>query len=273
MAMGRHRTIRTEVHGNVVIASLPDLAWRVFFGLYPLVDDEGRTPADPAFVAGQIFWASSRQLDEVQGALAELDARSLVKLYTVASVKYLAIIGWRDKQAVTYQRIDKPQPAKFPGPDDSSNGSASDSSNGSQNDSTGQVALIPSGIGSGSGSEGIGATASKLASVAVATINEVRGKGRYRPDSEVTLKLCRTLARAKISPDQLPAAIRHIAVPWLGTKYEKSIRPATVLQLDRVRAALDDIEAGNGAATTRLAIADGPRTIRFDDGTTVEVSP
>jgi uncharacterized phage protein (TIGR02220 family) len=257
MAMGRNRTIRTEVHGNVAIASLPDVAWRVFFGLYPLVDDEGRTPADPAFIAGQVFWASPRGLDVVRDALATLAERALVRLDTVDDVSYLEIVGWRDFDSVTYQRIDKPQPAKFPAFESqhgSRNGSKNRSSNGSRSGSRRPAAgkgdcklgMLPGGIGSeGSGEETQRQQgASKLAEKAVEEINRLAGV-HYKPDSKATLDACTKLLAAGHTAEQIVSAIVHVATPWVNTQFHDKIRPATLLQGQRVRDAIEDIEAGN----------------------------
>jgi len=115
--------------------------------------------------------------------------------------------------------------------------------------------------------------ARELAVVACDAINGL-ARTQYRPDSEATLKFCRKLAKARVTPDQLRSAITHVGRPWLGTAYADKIRPQTLLQFDRVRAALDDINAGNG----RNANNNGGRkpnplpsvgSIVFEDGTEV----
>lgn len=136
--MGRIRSIRPEVLTDFTIASLPDLAHRLLFGLYSLVDDAGRAPADPAFVAGAILWAVPRSADEVARAMALLVERELIKTYEVKGVALLEIAGWFDDKSATYQRIEKPQPSKLPmnpSKSRSRNRSKTDSRNGSGNDS------------------------------------------------------------------------------------------------------------------------------------------
>ena len=131
--MGRIRTIKPEVLQTPAIASLPDVAHRTFFGLYSLVDDEGRTPADPLYIAGALFWARPRELAEVAAALELLADRLLVRPYSVVGVRYLEIVGWRDKDAITYQQINKPQPAKHPPPTEiSPSGNVAGSESGSR---------------------------------------------------------------------------------------------------------------------------------------------
>lgn len=112
--MGRIRSVRPEVLSTVEIASLPDYVHRVFFGLYSLVDDEGRAPADPSYVAGQVTWARPRELHETVDALAQLVSRELIRTYEVAGVWYLEIVGFLDDKSATYQRIEKPQPSRLP---------------------------------------------------------------------------------------------------------------------------------------------------------------
>ncbi|MDQ3300768.1 MAG: hypothetical protein M3619_29650 [Myxococcota bacterium] len=91
----------------------------------------------------------------------------------------------------------------------------------------------------------VAADAAVLAAVAVGTIEGITGR-TFRADSEVTLRPCRKLAKRRVAPEQLRAAILHVAQPWVGTKFEDKIRPATLLQFERVTAALDDLAAGNG---------------------------
>lgn len=125
--MGRIRSVKPEILTTPHVASLPDLAWRIYVGIYSLVDDAGRTPADPAYISGSLLWAAPRALHEVQEALLLLAERDLIAPYQVSGVAYLEVSGWRTKGSLAYQVIDHPQLPKYPGPN---------STNGSSNDST-----------------------------------------------------------------------------------------------------------------------------------------
>ena len=52
-------------------------------------------------------------LESVLGILKELSRNGLIETYTVDEIDYLQVTGWH------HQRIDKPQPAKFPGIEES----------------------------------------------------------------------------------------------------------------------------------------------------------
>jgi uncharacterized phage protein (TIGR02220 family) len=97
-----------------------------------------------------------------------------------------------------------------------------------------------------------------LAETGIAEINRIAGT-RYQSDSKETLAACRKLAKAGITSERLRDAIAHVARPWVGTKLADAIRPSTLLQLKRVRDALEDIDARKpiaSAATHRPAIGD-----------------
>lgn len=130
---GRIRTIKPELRDDPAFARLTDRAVRLFCMLLTLVDDGGHCPATPAYLAGQIFYARSCSLNAIGQALAELEGAGFIKRYTAAGAEYLEIAGWADKGSRTHQRIDKPQPLRWPVPEwfrsanDSGNESATDS--------------------------------------------------------------------------------------------------------------------------------------------------
>jgi hypothetical protein len=89
----------------------------MFVGMWNFADDAGRLPMSPKSIKAQIFPSDDISLDAVRGMIQELSANGLILIYSVDDKDYLQITGW------SHQRIDKPQPAKYPAPffDDSGN--------------------------------------------------------------------------------------------------------------------------------------------------------
>lgn len=133
---GRIRTIKPELREHFAFAAVTDRAARLFLMLYTIVDDEGRCPASPAYLAGNVFFARPCAATAIGKGLAELEAADLVKSYAVNGAPFLEIVGWRSQGSVTHQRIDKPQPARYPAPEwaDSRNDSGNDSKTDSRTD-------------------------------------------------------------------------------------------------------------------------------------------
>lgn len=125
---GRIRTIKPEMLEDAMTAGLSDGAFRLFIGMILLADDAGRMPAAPTFLAGRVFWNAPRTFDErsakprevspidperVRGLLAELANAHLIVAYTVRGQHYAQFRNW-----AKHQRIDKPGPPKYPGPNE-----------------------------------------------------------------------------------------------------------------------------------------------------------
>lgn len=115
--MGRIRTVKPELIQQPWFATLTDAAARTYYGLLGVVDDLGRCAADPAFIAGQIFWGRQRTIAAIGRQLAELERASIIRRYTVSGSTYLEIVGWHEKGGPVYQHVNKPQGERFPGPD------------------------------------------------------------------------------------------------------------------------------------------------------------
>ena len=113
---GRIRSIKPELREHGPFANLTDAAARLFLMLYTLADDEGRCPASPEYLAGAVFFGRRRRRPPVNELLQELDLAGLIERYTVHEGPHLAIRGWHERSSPTHQRIEKPQPARFPGP-------------------------------------------------------------------------------------------------------------------------------------------------------------
>ena len=108
--MARIRSIKPEfwTSGQVLECSLN--ARLMFLGMWNFADDYGRLPFSPKSIKAQVFPADEISLDNIRGMILELSTNGLVNIYEVDEKEYLQITGW------THQRIDKPQPAKYPGP-------------------------------------------------------------------------------------------------------------------------------------------------------------
>lgn len=121
---GRIRSIKPELREWFAFASLSDGAARLFLMLYTIVDDEGRAPAQPAYLAGQIFFAKVRPPGQIAKMLGEIASAGLVEVYAAGGGVFLQIVGWDpdpsqsdiDQLPPTRQRIEKRQPSRYPGP-------------------------------------------------------------------------------------------------------------------------------------------------------------
>lgn len=130
---GRIRSIKPELREDIAFASLTDRSARLFPMLFTLVDDLGRCPGSPAFLAGAVFFARPCAPNVIGKAIAELVAANLIRTYEVNRAAFIEIVGWRVQGSVTHQRIDKPQPSRYPAPE--WDRSENDSENTSKTDS------------------------------------------------------------------------------------------------------------------------------------------
>lgn len=113
---GRIRSIKPELREHAPFATLTDASARLFTMLYTIVDDEGRCPADAAFLAGAVFYGRPRAPNVVGRMVRELAKAGLIATYTAEGRQYLEIVDWHLKGSVVHQRIDKPQPGRYPAP-------------------------------------------------------------------------------------------------------------------------------------------------------------
>ena len=250
--MGRNRFLKPDIHTDARLASLADGTWRTMIGILSLVDDEGRHPATPSCIAGALYWASERPAERVRKDLEILAEKNLIALYQVDGIPYLEILGFRDTTKIFGQVINRPSPGRYPAP----RGDTKSATFGDAADLTSKLAETPTSAN---------LDINNLAVVAVAAINAMAGTA-YRADSEQTLKLCRALVKAKITPTQVVAAVEHVGKPWIGhPTFASKIRPATLLQLKRVQEAIEDI----AAKPAPVSPPSPEETIRFDDGSEV----
>ena len=141
--MARRRMIDPGFWGsehNLTLSIFDRLFW---IGLISNADDEGRLRGNPNYLRGIIFPYDEVSSDEVLTSLARLSEQGLILIYYDKDEKsYIQITKWLE-----YQRIDKPQPSKFPSADDegmqplytptnkATNDSENDSENRSENES------------------------------------------------------------------------------------------------------------------------------------------
>jgi hypothetical protein len=108
--MARIRTIKPEFWSSAQLLECSPIARLLFIGMWNFADDKGRLPYSVKSIKAQIFPADGFDLDTVEGWIVELSTNDLVLPYEVDGKRYLQITGWH------HQRIDKPQPAKYPDP-------------------------------------------------------------------------------------------------------------------------------------------------------------
>ncbi|OZB88897.1 MAG: hypothetical protein B7X41_05745, partial [Microbacterium sp. 14-71-5] len=87
----------------------------LFIGLWSYVDDNGVGRDVEPIIAADLFALEPdpvEALRKVRGGLTELSLRNLVIRYTVNGKPFLAITTWS-----RHQKINRPSPARFPGPD------------------------------------------------------------------------------------------------------------------------------------------------------------
>lgn len=114
---GRIRSIKPELREHAGFASLSDGAARLFLMLYTLVDDTGVCPGGTGFLQGAVFFRRPKPLPTIGRLLSEIESAGLIERYEVASAPFLKIVGWLERGTVTHQRIEKPQPARYPTPE------------------------------------------------------------------------------------------------------------------------------------------------------------
>ena len=110
--MARIRTIKPEFWTSAQVLECSTNARLLFLGLWNFSDDKGRHPDSPKQCKAEVFPADDFTLADITGMLDELSTNGLIKRYTHEGKGFFYIPGWR------HQRIDKPQPAKYPDPFD-----------------------------------------------------------------------------------------------------------------------------------------------------------
>lgn len=112
--MARIRSIKPEFWSSEQVMECSPNARLLFIGLWNFCDDAGRHPLTPKQIKALIFPADDFSASNVRDMIDELASNGLLRLYAVDGKEYLQVTGW------THQKIDRPQPAKYPGPIDES---------------------------------------------------------------------------------------------------------------------------------------------------------
>ncbi len=110
--MARIRSIKPEFWSSEQITDCSVNARLLFIGLWNFADDRGRMPFKPKQIKATIFPADDFTVQDVQGWLSELCVNRLIKLYDYENERYLYVTGWH------HQKINRPQRAKYPDPED-----------------------------------------------------------------------------------------------------------------------------------------------------------
>lgn len=109
--MPRIRSIKPEFCSSDQVLSLSLQARLLFICMWCWCDDAGRHPAKLRQLRAEVFPGDDAvELQDVQRWMEELKEGQLVLEYEVEGARYWAVTGWH------HQRIDKPQPARYPGP-------------------------------------------------------------------------------------------------------------------------------------------------------------
>lgn len=124
--MGRIRTIKPEFWEDDRVGQLSPLARLTFIGSWNLADDTGRLRWSPDYINASLFMYDRLTTKKVAALMAEVEGQELVVPYEVRGQRLAVVPGW------AHQRIDKPQPARFPPPPGVEDGN--DSGNGSGNE-------------------------------------------------------------------------------------------------------------------------------------------
>lgn len=110
--MGRIRCIKPEVNEDELVAGLSSDAWRLWVSMWTFSDDQGTCRASPRYLKAKVFWARD-PVAPIESLLEELVAARRVKLYAVEGERFASVRNFGK-----HQRIDKPGPPKYPGPDE-----------------------------------------------------------------------------------------------------------------------------------------------------------
>lgn len=113
--MSRIRSIKPEFWSSEQVMECSPTTRLLFIGLWNFCDDAGRHPRAPKQIKALVFPGDDFTADAVSRMLDELSSNGLIVCYTIGDKDYFQITGWQ------HQKIDRPQPAKYPGiPDDHS---------------------------------------------------------------------------------------------------------------------------------------------------------
>ena len=111
--MARIRTIKPEFCTSEQIMELSRDARLTFVLLWPFCDDGGVHPASLRKIKAELYPSDEDVTLALLGKwLDEMIVNGLIRRFTVDGQPYLSVTGWKQ-----HQRIDKPQPLRYPQPD------------------------------------------------------------------------------------------------------------------------------------------------------------
>lgn len=108
--MARIRSIKPEFWTSEQVMECSLNARLLFVGMWNFADDLGRLPLSPKTIKAMIFPSDDLSSETILGMIQELSKNGLLLPYSADGKDYLQITGWQ------HQRIDKPQPGKYPSP-------------------------------------------------------------------------------------------------------------------------------------------------------------
>jgi hypothetical protein len=108
--MSRIRSIKPEFWTSEQVLECSTNARLLFLGLWNFCDDMGRHPYSAKQAKAEVFPADKFTEKDILGMLEELTKNGLIARYASGGKEYFYVTGWK------HQRIDKPQPAKYPDP-------------------------------------------------------------------------------------------------------------------------------------------------------------
>lgn len=108
--MARIRSIKPEFWTSEQVMECSPNARLMFIGLWNFCDDTGRQRCSPKQIKALIFPSDDMTAENIRRMFDELSANDLLQIYAVDGKEYFQVTGWH------HQKIDKPQPSKYPGP-------------------------------------------------------------------------------------------------------------------------------------------------------------
>jgi len=113
--MPRRRMIDPDFWLDSRIKELSPAERLLFIGMISRADDEGRLPADPAYLRSQIFPYDDFTLEDIRNMRDHIiEVNPNVQLYTNAGEEYIYLRKWS-----RYQKPSHPQPSRLPKPPES----------------------------------------------------------------------------------------------------------------------------------------------------------
>ena len=98
--MARNRTISPDFWTMEAVIDCKPMTRLLFIGLWNFADDGGVQPLRPRTIRMQVFPGDEIGSDHIRAMIDELAAQSLVRIYDVDGITYVAIVDWAQMQRV-----------------------------------------------------------------------------------------------------------------------------------------------------------------------------